>query len=224
MTILRRVVLVTVALLIAAPAGLVSAAPAVPAAERAAQDARTPGAICEQATQDLAEPESREFEAAEDVLQDGVDYWAVICTSKGPIYLDLLEQESPMTVNNFVFLAQNNYFNNTTFHRVLPGFMAQGGDPTGTGRGGPGYKFRDEFDPKLRHNMPGVLSMANAGPNTNGSQFFITHVPTPWLDGKHAVFGQVVGGLDVLFAIPPRDPNLINAPAVTINSIDITES
>ena len=155
MTILRRVVLVTVALLIAAPAGLVSAAPAVPAAERAAQDARTPGAICEQATQDLAEPESREFEAADDVLQDGVDYWAVICTSKGPIYLDLLEQESPMTVNNFVFLAQNNYFNNTTFHRVLPGFMAQGGDPTGTGGGGPGYEFGDETghqrQPVLHH-------------------------------------------------------------------------
>jgi cyclophilin family peptidyl-prolyl cis-trans isomerase len=127
-------------------------------------------------------------------------------------------------VNNFVFLARQGFYNGTIFHRVIADFMAQGGDPTGTGRGGPGYKFRDEFDPKLRHNMPGVLSMANAGPNTNGSQFFITHVPTPWLDGKHAVFGQVVGGLDVLFAIPPRDPNLINAPAVTINSIDITES
>jgi cyclophilin family peptidyl-prolyl cis-trans isomerase len=127
-------------------------------------------------------------------------------------------------VNNFVFLARQGFYDGTIFHRVIADFMAQGGDPTGTGRGGPGYKFRDEFDPKLRHNMPGVLSMANAGPNTNGSQFFITHVPTPWLDGKHAVFGQVVGGLDVLFAIPPRDPNLINAPAVTINSIDITES
>ena len=127
-------------------------------------------------------------------------------------------------MNNFVFLARQGFYDGTIFHRVIADFMAQGGDPTGTGRGGPGYKFRDEFDPKLRHNIPGVLSMANAGPNTNGSQFFITHVPTPWLDGKHAVFGQVVGGLDVLFAIPPRDPNLINAPAVTINSIDITES
>jgi cyclophilin family peptidyl-prolyl cis-trans isomerase len=127
-------------------------------------------------------------------------------------------------VNNFVFLARQGFYDGTIFHRVIADFMAQGGDPTGTGRGGPGYKFRDEFDPKLRHNMPGVLSMAKDGPNTNGSQFFITHVPTPWLDGKHAVFGQVVGGLDVLFAIPPRDPNLINAPAVTINSIDITES
>lgn len=206
MTILRRVVLVTVALLIAAPAGLVSAAPAVPAAERAAQDARTPGAICEQATQDLAEPESREFEAAEDVLQDGVDYWAVICTSKGPIYLDLLEQESPMTVNNFVFLAQNNYFNNTTFHRVLPGFMAQGGDPTATGSGGPGYEFGDETDNGLTFDQAGLLAMANAGPGTNGSQFFITYAPTSWLDGGHTIFGRVFQGQDVAELLRPRDP------------------
>jgi cyclophilin family peptidyl-prolyl cis-trans isomerase len=151
-------------------------------------------------------------------------YQATLHTSKGDIIIDLYAKNVPHTVNNFVFLARQGFYNGTIFHRVIADFMAQGGDPTGTGRGGPGYKFRDEFDPKLRHNMPGVLSMANAGPNTNGSQFFITHVPTPWLDGKHAVFGQVVGGLDVLFAIPPRDPNLINAPAVTINSIDITES
>jgi cyclophilin family peptidyl-prolyl cis-trans isomerase len=151
-------------------------------------------------------------------------YQATLHTSKGDIIIDLYAKNVPHTVNNLVFLARQGFYNGTIFHRVIADFMAQGGDPTGTGRGGPGYKFRDEFDPKLRHNMPGVLSMANAGPNTNGSQFFITHVPTPWLDGKHAVFGQVVGGLDVLFAIPPRDPNLINAPAVTINSIDITES
>ena len=129
-----------------------------------------------------------------------------------------------MLFRSFVFLARQGFYDGTIFHRVIPDFMAQGGDPTGTGRGGPGYKFRDEFDPKLRHNVPGVLSMANAGPNTNGSQFFITHVPTPWLDGKHAVFGQVVGGLDVLLAIPPRDPNLINSPAVTLTSVDISES
>ena len=151
-------------------------------------------------------------------------YQATLHTSKGDIIIDLYAKNVPHTVNNFVFLARQGFYDGTIFHRVIADFMAQGGDPTGTGRGGPGYKFRDEFDPKLRHNMPGVLSMANAGPNTTGSQFFITHVPTPWLDGKHAVFGQVVGGLDVLFAIPPRDPNLINAPAVTINSIDITES
>jgi len=152
------------------------------------------------------------------------NYQATLHTSKGDIIIDLYAKNVPHTVNNFVFLARQGFYDGTIFHRVIPDFMAQGGDPTGTGRGGPGYKFRDEFDPKLRHNGPGVLSMANAGPNTNGSQFFITHVPTPWLDGKHAVFGQVVGGLDVLLAIPPRDPNLINSPAVTLTSVDISES
>jgi len=152
------------------------------------------------------------------------NYQATLRTSKGDIVIDLYAKNVPRTVNNFVFLARQGFYDGTIFHRVIADFMAQGGDPTGTGRGGPGYKFRDEFDPKLRHDKPGVLSMANAGPNTNGSQFFITHVPTPWLDGKHAVFGQVVKGLDVLFAISPRDPSLINSPAVTLNTVIITES
>ena len=152
------------------------------------------------------------------------NYQATLRTSKGDIVIDLYAKNVPRTVNNFVFLARQGFYDGTIFHRVIADFMAQGGDPTGTGRGGPGYKFRDEFDPKLRHDKPGVLSMANAGPNTNGSQFFITHVPTPWLDGKHAVFGQVVKGLDVLFAIPPRDPSLMDSPAVTLNTVIITES
>ena len=101
--------------------------------------------------------------------------------------------------------------------------MVQGGDPTATGRGGPGYSFRDEFDPTLRHDKPGILSMANAGPNTNGSQFFLTHVPTPWLDNKHAVFGHIVEGLDNLMAIPPRDPMLFGSPAVKLHTIEIIE-
>ncbi|MEX2430381.1 MAG: peptidylprolyl isomerase, partial [Dehalococcoidia bacterium] len=108
---------------------------------------------------------------------------------------------------NFVFLARDGYYDDTTFHRVLPNFMAQGGDPTGTGSGGPGYKFEDEFHPQLRHDQPGKLSMANAGPNTNGSQFFLTHVPTPHLDNRHSVFGQVIEGMDVLLGLTVRDPS-----------------
>jgi cyclophilin family peptidyl-prolyl cis-trans isomerase len=149
-------------------------------------------------------------------------YHATLETSKGKIKVELFAGKTPKTVNNFVFLANQGFYNGTKFHRVIPNFMVQGGDPTGTGRGGPGYRFEDEFDPSLRHDKPGMLSMANAGPGTNGSQFFITHVPTPWLDGKHSVFGQVVEGLEVLFAIPERDPRYEDAPAVTLKSVTIS--
>ncbi|HMA24848.1 MAG: peptidylprolyl isomerase [Gemmatimonas sp.] len=121
---------------------------------------------------------------------------ATFQTSKGDIHVDLMEDVAPLTVANFVNLAQRGYYDGLTFHRVIPDFMIQGGCPLGTGTGGPGYKFKDEFSPKVRHDAPGKLSMANAGPGTNGSQFFITHVPTPWLDGKHTVFGQVQGAAD----------------------------
>lgn len=151
-------------------------------------------------------------------------YKAKFSTTKGEIVVELFAQQVPNTVNNFVFLAREGYYDGTMFHRVIKDFMAQGGDPTGTGRGGPGYSFRDEFDSKLRHDKAGKLSMANAGPNTNGSQFFLTTVPTPWLDGKHAVFGQVVEGLDVLLSIPPRDPMLLGSPAVTLNTVEIEEA
>jgi cyclophilin family peptidyl-prolyl cis-trans isomerase len=124
-------------------------------------------------------------------------YKATFETELGDIVVKLFVDKTPATVNNFVFLAQNNFYDNTIFHRVIADFMVQGGDPTGTGRGGPGYRFADEFHPSLKHNKPGILSMANAGPNTNGSQFFITHVPTPWLDNKHSVFGEVIDGIDV---------------------------
>jgi cyclophilin family peptidyl-prolyl cis-trans isomerase len=150
-------------------------------------------------------------------------YSAVMDTAKGEIVIELFGDKTPVTVNNFVFLSQQGYYDGTLFHRVIQDFMAQGGDPTGTGRGGPGYQFADEFNPSLRHDKPGVLSMANAGPNTNGSQFFITHVPTPWLDGKHSVFGQVTKGMDVLLSIPPRDPQRPDAPSVQLNSITILE-
>ena len=132
-------------------------------------------------------------------------YFATIKTDKGNMRLKLHADKVPMTVNNFVFLAREGFYDGVTFHRVIKDFMIQAGDPTGTGRGGPGYRFPDEFHPDLRHDGPGVLSMANAGPNTNGSQFFITHVATPWLDGKHAVFGQLVDGFDTLYAIEQGD-------------------
>lgn len=121
---------------------------------------------------------------------------AVLRTSKGDIKLRLYADKAPVTVANFVNLAKRGYYDGLTFHRVIPNFMIQGGCPHGTGTGGPGYRFEDECTPSLKHDVPGRLSMANAGPGTNGSQFFITHLPTPWLDGRHTVFGSVVDGSD----------------------------
>jgi peptidyl-prolyl cis-trans isomerase B (cyclophilin B) len=121
---------------------------------------------------------------------------AIIETNKGTINLKLFAEQTPVTVGNFVNLARRGYYNGLKFHRVIPDFMIQGGCPFGDGRGGPGYKFQDEFVKELRHSKPGIFSMANSGPQTNGSQFFITHVPTPWLDGKHTVFGEVVSDVD----------------------------
>ncbi|HTX91701.1 MAG TPA: peptidylprolyl isomerase [Anaerolineales bacterium] len=151
-------------------------------------------------------------------------YSATLSTDKGDIVLELFADKAPTTVNNFVFLAREGFYDGTIFHRVIKDFMAQGGDPTGSGRGGPGYRFNDEFHPSLKHDKPGVFSMANAGPGTNGSQFFITHVPTPWLDGKHSIFGQVTQGMDVLLSIPVRDPMNANAPAVKLNKVTIQEA
>jgi cyclophilin family peptidyl-prolyl cis-trans isomerase len=142
-------------------------------------------------------------------LDPSKSYRATIVTEKGNIVVELYADRAPNTVNNFVFLAREGFYDNTTFHRVIPGFMAQGGDPTGTGSGGPGYAFEDEFDPSLRHDGPGVVSMANAGPNTNGSQFFITYDATPWLDDRHTVFGRVIEGMDVLQSLTPRDPQQV---------------
>jgi cyclophilin family peptidyl-prolyl cis-trans isomerase len=152
------------------------------------------------------------------------NYKARMETDKGTMVIELFADKTPKTVNNFVFLAREGYYDDVIFHRVINDFMVQGGDPTGTGRGGPGYKFEDEFHPSLKHDKQGVLSMANAGPATNGSQFFITHGPTPHLNNKHSVFGQVVEGLDVLMSIPPRDPGNVNAPAVKIIRVTIEES
>jgi cyclophilin family peptidyl-prolyl cis-trans isomerase len=151
-------------------------------------------------------------------------YSATLKTEKGDIVIHLHADKVPNTVNNFIFLARQGFYNNTIFHRVIHDFMAQGGDPTGSGMGGPGYEFKDEFHPSLKHDKPGVFSMANAGPNTNGSQFFITHLPTPWLDNKHSVFGQVTQGMDVLLNIPARDPQKTESPGVKLLSVDIAES
>ena len=132
-------------------------------------------------------------------------YQVVINTTKGDIELDLFPEYAPKTVNNFIFLAKNNYYNNTIFHRVIANFMIQGGDLTGTGRGGPGYQFADEFSGNPLKHETGILSMANAGPGTNGSQFFITHSPQPHLNGKHTVFGKVTKGQDVVDSIQQGD-------------------
>lgn len=169
-------------------------------------------------------------------------YQATIKTEKGDIEVELYAERAPRTVNNFVFLARKGWYDGVTFFRVLPGFVAQAGDPTDTGIGGPGYRFADEFHPDLKHDQPGILSMANAGPDTNGSQFFITFAATPWLDAYdengelkdcqaqevscHSVFGAVTEGIEVLEALTARDPsqNPELPPGDTIISIEITES
>ena len=139
------------------------------------------------------------------IIDASKKYTAYMETVKGTLVLELFAKDAPKTVNNFVFLAREGYYDGTTFHRVLPDFMAQGGDPTGKGSGDPGYRFEDEFS-EHGHDA-GALSMANAGPNTNGSQFFITYVPVHQLDGKHSVFGRLIEGMDVLKSLTPRDPS-----------------
>jgi cyclophilin family peptidyl-prolyl cis-trans isomerase len=151
-------------------------------------------------------------------------YRARIETDLGEIDIELFAEKAPKTVNNFVFLAREGFYDGVIFHRVISDFMAQTGDPTGQGSGGPGYRFEDEFGPGLKHDGKGIVSMANAGANTNGSQFFITHRATPHLDGKHAVFGRVVEGLDVLMSIQPRDPGNRGAPAARMIHVTIEET
>ena len=149
----------------------------------------------------------------ENTIDGSKSYAAHMKTSRGTIEIELMASDAPQTVNNFVFLAKDGFYDGVSFHRVIDDFMVQGGDPTGTGTGGPGYKWPDEKSAlKLKHSTPGTLSMANAGPNTNGSQFFITHTPTPHLDGKHAVFGRVTSGQDVVDSIRQGD---------TIESVEI---
>ena len=142
----------------------------------------------------------------------------------GVVKILLHADKTPKTVQNFVDLSNSGFYDGVIFHRVIPGFMAQSRDPDGTGTGGPGYTFEDEFHPELSHDSAGILSMANRGPNTNGSQFFITYAPTPHLDNMHSVFGEVVEGMELIEAIPARDPSMINDPAVKMIGIEIREN
>jgi cyclophilin family peptidyl-prolyl cis-trans isomerase len=161
------------------------------------------------------------------IIDQKKQYQAIFHTERGDIKIALFADRAPITVNNFVFLAREGFYDGTQFHRVIGNFMAQGGDPTGTGTGGPGYKWNDEASAlQIPHDGAGVLSMANAGRNTNGSQFFITHGPTPHLNGKHAVFGKVADAesLKVLMAIRERDPGRDPKPGDKLNSVEIVES
>ena len=142
----------------------------------------------------------------------------------GKVKIELYADKTPKTVQNFIDLSNSGFYDGVIFHRVIPGFMAQTGDPDGTGTGGPGSTFEDEFHPSLSHDSEGILSMANRGPNTNGSQFFITYAPTPHLDNMHSVFGKVIEGQDLIDAIPPRDPSMVNDPAVKMIGIEIREN
>ena len=149
------------------------------------------------------------------VIDQAKSYTVTITTNRGVITLALDAASAPKTVNNFVFLAKDGFYDGIVFHRVIPDFMVQTGDPTGTGRGGPGYRFEDEFAGNQNTHNRGVISMANAGPGTNGSQFFITHVPCPWLNGKHTVFGKVTSGLEIVDAIQQGD---------VMQTVTVTES
>jgi cyclophilin family peptidyl-prolyl cis-trans isomerase len=182
------------------------------------QDSGTPTELCAAAVP-AADPANRSFSQAEQVLETGADYYAILCTSAGPVFIDLYEAETPVTVNNFVFLSQQGFYNNTMFHRVIADFMAQGGDPTATGTGGPGYQFQDEFVGKLRFDGPGKLAMANSGPSTNGSQFFVTTVPTPHLNDAHTIFGQVVEGQANVEGIELRDPASATGAGTTLQTV-----
>jgi cyclophilin family peptidyl-prolyl cis-trans isomerase len=157
------------------------------------------------------------------VIDPENEYQAVIRTERGDMLVELFAEDAPKTVNNFVFLANEGFYDGVTFHRVLESFMAQGGDPGGSGRGGPGYRFEDETNSGLTFDRPGLLAMANAGPNTNGSQFFITFVPTPHLNGAHTIFGEVVEGEEVLSQITRRQPGAAT-PADVIERVDIYEA
>jgi len=222
------VMALVVALLAVAACGLPGAATPESASAPPAADAPAGDAPATAAPVDAAAVAARDgmYDSPPEMTIDPTKYYyATIKTEHGDIKLQLYADRAPLTVNNFVFLAREGFYDNTTFHRVLADFMAQAGDPTGTGMGGPGYTFADEFWPGATFDRRGLLAMANAGPSTNGSQFFITFAPTPWLDGNHTIFGEVIEGDDVLSQITLRDPSAgATEPGDLIQTITIEES
>ena len=193
--------------------------------DEAPEPAPTQAPQSSQTMQASSESKPKQWSSAPAVMIDqSKKYTAVFELAKGAEFeIELFADKAPKTVNNFVFLAREGYYDGVTFHRVLEGFMAQSGDPTGTGTGGPGYRFEDEFHPSLRHDAAGILSMANAGPNTNGSQFFITFAPTPNLNDKHSVFGKVSKGMEVVNNLTLRRPSEATSPGDVIDTIRIVE-
>ncbi len=193
----------------------------------AQEGARTLAEYCADASPML--PETRTYEEADWVLQEEIDYRVILCTDAGAIYIDLYEEITPLTVNNFVFLAERGYYDGTTFHRVLQDFMAQGGDPTATGRGGPGYQFRDEFVGFLTFDRAGLLAMANANNpdrgifGTNGSQFFITFAEVSWLNYRHTIFGEVLAGMEALRSLRLCDPSSCSEGDALASALIITD-
>lgn len=185
------------------------------------------GVACGGEAPPAADEEKPQYDAPPEMrIDEGTDYRAVLRSSCGRIVVDLFEEQAPVTVNNFVFLARDGFYDGLVFHRVIEGFMNQGGDPRGDGTGGPGYQFEDEFVEELSFDRPGLLAMANSGPDTNGSQFFITVAPTPHLDGQHTIFGEVVEGMEVVEEINglPTDPSDRPSQTVYIESVRIQES
>lgn len=186
-------------------------------------------AVCPEGIERTVLPSGRvkcEVEQEKEEEKKMTNRYALIETNKGNMKIELYEQRAPITTKNFIDLTNKGFYNGLKFHRIIEDFMIQGGDPKGDGTGGPGYEIQDEFHPELKHDSKGILSMANAGPNTGGSQFFITLVPTPWLDGKHAVFGKLVEGEEVLDAIGQVKTDAGDKPLepVVMNKVTIVEA
>ncbi len=179
-------------------------------------DTSEPAGVVSSGVSSWSEPPAMEIDTSK-------TYSATLETEVGDIMVELFDDIAPRTVNNFVFLARQGYYNNTIFHRVIPDFMAQAGDPTGTGSGGPGYLFEDEVNTGLAFDRAGLLAMANRGPATNGSQFFITYVPTPHLNDLHTIFGEVTDGMDVALALAIRDPQSTTIPGTGLIAVRIEE-